>query len=170
MEMSTYPWFGEDHLVYDKHVIRLQAVTPYPEDADEKIPVQAYRATLQVDAVDPSPHVVWPELPFYLQVGQSATLAEDDMTVTWTQLVDDSRCPTRVTCVWNGEAVLAFTVTASDGDTTQFNLSTNPGAGKTSYRLGAYSLELIDVTPHPEHPNVPLYADEYAARLLWVRH
>jgi len=41
---------------------------------------------------------------FTIGVGQSARIAEEDMTVNFNGVIGDSRCPQNVTCVWEGVA------------------------------------------------------------------
>lgn len=40
---------------------------------------------------------------FYLKFGQTASIQGEDMTIKFTQVVSDSRCPSGVQCVWQGE-------------------------------------------------------------------
>lgn len=47
---------------------------------------------------------------FTLGAGQSARIAEEDMTVTFNGVTGDSRCPQNVTCVWEGVATSDVTI------------------------------------------------------------
>ncbi len=48
---------------------------------------------------------------FTIGVGQSARIAGEDMTVTFNEVIGDSRCPQNVTCVWEGVASSDITIT-----------------------------------------------------------
>lgn len=50
---------------------------------------------------------------FTLGVGQSASIADTGFQITYTELIDDSRCPPEVTCVWEGDAVIAVSLAGS---------------------------------------------------------
>ena len=47
---------------------------------------------------------------FTIGVGQSARIAGEDMTVTFNEVIGDSRCPQNVTCVWEGVASSNVTI------------------------------------------------------------
>ena len=47
---------------------------------------------------------------FTIGVGDSAWITDEDMTLTFNEVVGDSRCPQNVTCVWEGEASVRVTM------------------------------------------------------------
>ena len=47
---------------------------------------------------------------FTIGVGDSARIAGEDMTVTYNEVIGDSRCPQNVTCVWEGVASSNVTI------------------------------------------------------------
>ena len=47
---------------------------------------------------------------FTIGVGDSARIAGEDMTVTFNEVIGDSRCPQNVTCVWEGVASSNVTI------------------------------------------------------------
>ena len=47
---------------------------------------------------------------FTIGVGDSAQIAGEDMTVTFNEVLGDSRCPQDVTCVWEGVASSSVTI------------------------------------------------------------
>ena len=48
--------------------------------------------------------IVEPGLSFALAPGQTAEIKRSDTRITFRQVREDSRCPTDVTCVWEGDA------------------------------------------------------------------
>lgn len=60
---------------------------------------------------------------FTLQVGERATLA-DDSRLRYVRLVEDSRCPPDVQCVWAGDAIVALQWTSAAGAAQDFELHT----------------------------------------------
>ncbi|GAA1943656.1 hypothetical protein [Amycolatopsis minnesotensis] len=62
--------------------------------------------------------VVPPGRDFTLTVGQEAAIAGRDLAVRFTRLVSDSRCPPRMQCIWQGEAIARFVVRGHAGSAT----------------------------------------------------
>ena len=88
---------------------------------------------------------------FRVKEGKSAAIAGTDLVVTFTRLVTDSRCPTDVTCIRQGEATIALTVTGVDGEQS-FQLSAPPDGGPNDKQLGGYLIHLEAVEPWPADP------------------
>ena len=51
---------------------------------------------------------------FTLEVGQSALVDDSGLRVTLLGVADDSRCPTDVQCVWEGDARVAVAVASTE--------------------------------------------------------
>ena len=77
-------------------------------------------------------------VPFTLQVGQQVLLA-DSSRLRYLRVVNDSRCPPDVQCVWEGDAIVAFEWSAA-GKTEAFELHT--GQAPSSRILGARLIRL----------------------------
>jgi hypothetical protein len=78
-----------------------------------------------------------------LAVGQSATIASG-MVLYFERVLSDSRCPSGVACVWEGEVTVALTLSESMG-TTAFTLSDHAPTKIVS----GYSFTLVSVQPLP---------------------
>lgn len=76
---------------------------------------------------------------FQLQVGQGVTLA-DDSRVRYVRLVNDSRCPPDVQCVWAGDAIVALEWAPANGAAQGFELHT--GLEPRSHAVGDRKLVL----------------------------
>lgn len=100
---------------------------------------------------------------FVLAPGESVEIEGADLTVTFLEVRDDSRCPADVQCVWAGEVVLsAETIQAGVGETWQLH-SGEQGGGSTRAELGSYRLELLGVAPEPRTQGDPIAPGEYRA-------
>lgn len=77
--------------------------------------------------------------PFTLGPGESAVLA-DASRLRYVRLVNDSRCPPDVQCVWAGDAIVAFQWTPANGAAQEFELHT--GLEPRSRAIGARTLTL----------------------------
>lgn len=95
------------------------------------------------DAVPPSGGADAPKVAdgaeFTLAPGQSATLA-DDSRLRYLRVVNDSRCPPNVQCVWAGDAVVAFEWTPASGPAQPFELHT--GKEPRSHAAGGRTIAL----------------------------
>lgn len=77
--------------------------------------------------------------PFTLHPGEGAVLA-DASRLRYVRLVNDSRCPPDVQCVWAGDAIAAFQWTPASGAAQKFELHT--GLEPRSRAIGARTLTL----------------------------
>ena len=107
----------------------------------------------------PSPVEVW------LTIGGSV-VADSTLRVTFVAVPADSRCPSSVVCVWQGDAAVAITSEYVGGgaiahDTIHLNVEPR------SVQVGGYHVALLLLGPEPFNTN-PIPADEYAARLRIV--
>ena len=77
---------------------------------------------------------------FTLAVGERVKLA-DDSTLRYVKLVNDSRCPPNVQCVWAGDAIIALEWTPASGAAQQVELHT--GKEPRSQTIGTRTLRLV---------------------------
>lgn len=77
-----------------------------------------------------------------LGIGQSTLLADNSL-LTYTRLVNDSRCAPNVQCVWAGDAEIAVQWRPAGGGTQDLRLHTNDQGGPTSARAGNRSITLV---------------------------
>lgn len=77
-----------------------------------------------------------------LDIGASARLP-DGSQLTYMELVNDSRCPPDVRCIWAGNAEIRVRWTPEKGSSRDFSLNTMPVGGKaTSVTLGKSEVHL----------------------------
>ncbi len=96
--------------------------------------------------------------PIVLQLGATVSLG-DDMSLTFDALKQDSRCPTGVECIWEGEVDAQFTVvdeaenTVIDFKGFPYPIHSNCEEENLLIRsFGAYKFVLTQVDPYPVHP------------------
>jgi hypothetical protein len=108
---------------------------------------------------------------FTLGLGQDATIAGEPLRVKFDQVLEDSRCPRKVSCVWTGEARLRVLVDAMDGHApTAVEFNTNPAPGQTRLeaKTGPFTIRLLSLDPYPETPEA-IPSSEYRAVLRVVK-
>jgi len=87
---------------------------------------------------------------FSLAIGQSAVVSGEDLGIKFVEVIGDSRCPKKVTCIWAGQA--SMTVMFTQNDSTYRMALVEPGLGdgpsqetfmqyRISYRLLPYPEE-----------------------------
>ena len=80
--------------------------------------------------------------PFMIKLHQ--TLSIDNIDVTFWG-IDDSRCPSDVTCIWEGRA----SVTLHIYNQTQYRTLTLTTGENTTLYVDSYEINLIDILPYP---------------------
>ena len=83
---------------------------------------------------------------FELAVHQTAQITDENISVTLQEVLEDSRCPVDVTCIWAGLAKVSLQVTVS-GHEKELSLSTSPADNSTVFEN--YTFWLIGVRPVP---------------------
>jgi hypothetical protein len=79
---------------------------------------------------------------FLLDVGESVTVADARLTVSYAALVADSRCPIGVQCIQAGNATIAVVVTGDGGAPGALSLTTD---GPVSGEYLNYTVELVEL-------------------------
>lgn len=77
-----------------------------------------------------------------LGLGQNAPLV-DNSVLTYTRLVNDSRCAPDMQCMWGGAAEIALQWRAAGGGTQGLRLHTSNKGGTTSARAGSRTITLV---------------------------
>lgn len=87
------------------------------------------------------------EVVFTLQVGDEREIPGTRLRLGFLGVAEDSRCPTDVECVWEGDAEVRLALTTENGNRELFSLHTSlePRAA----RMGGAYIELVELIPHP---------------------
>lgn len=89
-------------------------------------------------------------LPFELGVEQTAVIESEDLSLTFMEVSEDSRCPTGVECVWEGQVTTLISVSIGDKDAGEHSLTLREGQeDMTSAVIEGYVIELLAVDPYP---------------------
>lgn len=104
---------------------------------------------------------------FPLRGGQEAATRDQDLRVRFTDVLEDSRCPTEVECVWTGQARIEIEVqpAGSDPTTTEFNTNPAPGQNVQTARVGEYTIRLESLDPYPRTTHESPALEDYTATL-----
>ena len=118
--------------------------------------------TLQACASVDSIIIAEPDVAFSLPVGKTAGVAGSSTRLTFRQVSEDSRCPTNVVCVWEGDAKIEL-LPVRDGTVglaVVLSLHTPNEA-----QVGDLVVRFVGLTPYPATPE-PSSPRQYVAELV----
>jgi hypothetical protein len=104
--------------------------------------------------------------PVELALGDTAEVAETGLRVTPRTIVEDSRCPVDVTCVWSGRVVVEVEATASGEPTTSVRLASC--CDPAEQPVADQTIHLRTVTPAPRRA-APIDPAAYRVTLVITR-
>jgi hypothetical protein len=88
-----------------------------------------------------------------VKIGLGETVTFKKATVKFLKVVEDSRCPADVNCIWEGQAIVLVEVTEIGKESRQVELF----YGKKMYNVilssEGYSLKGMSLTPYPPSAN-----------------
>lgn len=103
--------------------------------------VSASCSTSATGPQDPLPREV------VLRLGQEVTVEGTVLHLAFTRLVDDSRCPANVVCVWAGNAAVKVGIALAMSPAHPLILNT--GVEPRSVKQNGFRVTLLEVTPYP---------------------
>jgi hypothetical protein len=104
---------------------------------------------------------------FTLRGGQEAMISGENLRLRFTEVLEDSRCPTEVECFWTGQARIAVLVESAGSPSTTADFNTNPASGQNvqTVEVDDYTIWLKSLDPYPRTPDESIALDEYRATL-----
>ncbi len=85
------------------------------------------------------------ETQFQLKVNQTFSIESYGITIKFLNVTSDSRCPSDVICIWQGEAKVLVNIIENNQDHGNFSLSTLIGHDQIVF--GTHTLHLMQVKP-----------------------
>ena len=104
---------------------------------------------------------------FTLRGGQEAVISGENLRLRFTDVLEDSRCPTEVECFWTGQARIAVLVEPAGSPSTTVDFNTNPAPGQNVQNVNVddYTISLKSLDPYPRTPDESIALDEYSATM-----
>ena len=99
---------------------------------------------------------------FSLGIGQTATIEGEKLVIKFKAVLEDSRCPINVLCVWAGNGKVEFEILDIDGQNKTVILNTEEEPRATT--LKGHKLILISLNP-PRIDGVSISPGDYAVTL-----
>ena len=103
---------------------------------------------------------------FSLGIGQTASIEGENLIIKFKAVLEDSRCPVNVVCVWAGNGKVEFEVFDIDGQNKTVILNTEEEP--KSVTLKGHTLKLISLNP-PRVDGVSIPQGAYLITLLAER-
>ena len=100
---------------------------------------------------------------FKLKVGQEVLVKDAGIKISGITVVEDSRCPTGVTCIWAGNGKVSVHLSKGKSDAVAVELNTNAGPKSSTYQ--GYEIRLVSLDPYPKN-GVTIAKDDYVATLM----
>ena len=106
---------------------------------------------------------------FTIGPGQTVAVNGANVRVTFDRVSEDSRCPTDVTCIWEGDAVVVLNVKVESEEATR-EVHTQGGATRSrNAPVGEYLVTLVRLDPAPRS-TAAIEASAYRATLVVGRN
>ena len=89
----------------------------------------------------------------HFKEGEKKFLKEYEMTVSFKEISEDSRCPKDVQCIWSGVAVAQVEVMGTTTRPMILNLASMENAGRNYHKsanFNGYTFTLTEINPYPE--------------------
>ncbi len=95
-----------------------------------------------------------------LGLNKQKVVSKGKLTIKFVSVVEDSRCPVGVDCIWAGNAKVQINATNQNGVSKTFELNT--GLEPQSVTFEGYEIKLAGLLPHPR-ANLPINPKRYIA-------
>ena len=124
-------------------------------DPNDEAEDQAGTVAVDPGRMVPTREIFVPRLPPRDDTGVVSLIAGDsakvnDVTVDFLKVTEDSRCPTGVTCVWEGQGVVALRATLDGGTPEDFLLTLRAAHPELASQIVArHHFALLELAPHP---------------------
>ncbi len=119
-------------------------------------------AFIWLSAASAGPIKVLIDTEFSLGIGQTATIEGEKLVIKFKAVLEDSRCPVNVVCVWAGNGKVEFEVLDIDGQNKTVILNTEEEPRTTT--LKGHKLTLISLNP-PRIDGVSISPGDYSVTL-----
>lgn len=102
--------------------------------------------------------------PILIHPNQTAAIMPDDIKITFSK-INDSRCPSDVTCVWAGMVTISIDVQKNDQKMQNIDLTLGGEEISEKDLFHEYTIKLVKIDPYPTSTN-QITSDEYVATII----
>ncbi|HUQ31484.1 MAG TPA: hypothetical protein VM095_05155 [Pyrinomonadaceae bacterium] len=103
---------------------------------------------------------------FEVRLGRQVSIEHEGLTVAFRELLEDSRCPQGVTCVWAGNGKVLLRLSKAGKRAALMRLNTGLDPRQDAYK--GYDVKLVNLSPYPKK-DVRIKKRGYVATLIVTR-
>jgi len=103
---------------------------------------------------------------FSIRPGKKVSIRDTKLSIRFVSVIEDSRCPNGVQCVWQGNAKARFELTGLKKKPSTVHLNT--GVAPKEAEWSGYTVKLVKLTPEPKSGE-KINARTYGATLVVVK-
>lgn len=85
---------------------------------------------------------------FKLKIGREVRIAGEKLSIRFNAVRDESRCPTGVQCVWEGNAGVVVELSTEKGKVVEATLNTSIKPNQLEHE--GYKIKLVGLNPYPK--------------------
>lgn len=104
--------------------------------------------------------------PIRIGISRQKAVVKNKLNLRFLEVVEDSRCPTDVNCIWAGNAKIKIQISKPGGTPKIFELNTN--LPEKCILIEGYEITLASLSPYPK-AGVELKKETYAAAFSVVK-
>ena len=111
---------------------------------------------------------VYPKLgeEFKLEHDEVAFFKSENIQIKFSNVTEDSRCPTGVQCIWQGRVSVNITIVKNDQNKGDFSLTLGDNEKLAIRAFDGFYIKLLEVNPYPAFPSHNIDLDQYVATLF----
>ena len=110
------------------------------------IPILVFAACESETIIEPPIESQYEEgVEFMLEFNETKECTCGGPLISFTQLVEESRCPTEVVCIWGGQVIVQLDI---NEQAVELGLSSQISV-QAKDTIGQWTIELLAVRPHP---------------------
>jgi hypothetical protein len=111
-------------------------------------------------AIGPSEAIAQKDMEISVKAGKTKCERSSRVSIRLVEVVEDSRCPVGVNCIWAGRAVVKVTATKSGEAPATFELADNDE--KSNVEFAGYRIHFKSLLPKPTADGEPKQEDYVA--------
>jgi len=100
---------------------------------------------------------------FFIGPGQKAEIRDSGLEITFNRVIEDSRCPKGVECVWAGNGKVEISIHFPGEEDLLQDLNTN--LEPKEKMAGKYKIRLVELQPYPEKSQ-EILPEKYRLKLI----
>jgi len=86
---------------------------------------------------------------FVLGFGQTAVIENEDLKIQFLDVLEDSRCPSDVQCIWAGQVKVSLSIHKNDQKNLGLYEFTSQAGSPVVQNIEGYAVKLVSVLPYP---------------------